>query len=133
MYTDENPKDTVSIKFATPADARKTVAKVKKISKPFARKIQILTVGEQRAKVMGKSQVASIFKKGKDAIRKKKKFDGKMYRVSNLKEGPYKKSLVKNLMKARRDVGTALKKKDKTLERKARNRVHKYKKKLGER
>ena len=56
-----------------------------------------------------------------------------MYRVSNLKEGPYKKSLVKNLMKARRDVGTALKKKDKTLERKARNRVHKYKKKLGER
>ena len=62
LYTDENPKDTVSIKFATPADARKTVAKVKKISKPFARKIQILTVGEQRAKVMGKSQVAAIFK-----------------------------------------------------------------------
>ena len=29
LYTDENPKDTVSIKFATPADARKTVAKVK--------------------------------------------------------------------------------------------------------
>ena len=62
---------------------------------------------------------------------KRKKFDGKMYRVSNLKEGPYKKSLVKNLMKARRDVGTALKKKDKTLERKARNRVHMYKKKLS--
>ena len=73
LYTDENPKDTVSIKFATPADARKTVAKVKKISKPFARKIQILTVGEQRAKVMGKSQLAIIFKKGKYAIRKKKK------------------------------------------------------------
>ena len=69
LYTDENPKDTVSIKFATPADARKTVAKVKRISKPFARKIQILTVGEQRAKVMGKSKVASIFKKGKEAIR----------------------------------------------------------------
>ena len=69
LYTDENPKDTVGIKFATPADAKKTVAKVKKVSKPFARKIQILTVGEQRAKVMGKSQVASIFKKGKDAIR----------------------------------------------------------------
>ena len=27
-YTDENPKDTVSIKFATPADAKATVAKV---------------------------------------------------------------------------------------------------------
>ena len=54
LYTDENPKDTVGIKFATPEDARKTVNKVKNIKKPFARKIQILTVGEQRAKVMGK-------------------------------------------------------------------------------
>ena len=42
--------------------------KVKRVSKPFARKIQILTVMEQRAKVMGKNQVASICKKGKDAI-----------------------------------------------------------------
>ena len=73
LYTDENPRDTVSIKFATPTDARATVAKVKRISKPFARKIQILTVGEQRAKVMGKREVAGIFKKGKDAIRKNKK------------------------------------------------------------
>jgi len=73
LYTDENPRDTVGIKFATPADAKKTVAKVKKISKPFARKIQILTVGEQRAKVMSKSKVAAIFKKGKDAIRNRHK------------------------------------------------------------
>ena len=73
LYTDENPKDTVSIKFATPSDARATVAKVKKINKPYARKIQILTVGEQRAKVMKKTQVAAIFKKGKEAIRKARK------------------------------------------------------------
>jgi len=73
LYTDENPKDTVRIKFATPADARATVAKVKKIRKPFARKIQILTVGEQRAKVMGKTTVVNIFKKGKEAIRKANK------------------------------------------------------------
>tara|TARA_R100000231_G_C5287778_1_gene153654 strand:- start:522 stop:809 length:288 start_codon:yes stop_codon:yes gene_type:complete len=73
LYTDENPKDTVKIKFATPADARATVAKVKRINKPFARKIQILTVGEQRAKVMGKTQVVSIFKKGKEELRNKNK------------------------------------------------------------
>ena len=73
LYTYENPKDTDRIKFATPTDARKTVAKVKRISKPYARKIQILTVGEQRAKVMGKAKVASIFKKGKEAIRKGRK------------------------------------------------------------
>jgi|TARA_X000001382_G_scaffold84138_1_gene59550 hypothetical protein len=73
LYTDENPKDTVRIKFATPTDARNTVKKVKNINKPFARKIQILTVGEQRAKVMGKTEVASIFKKGKETIRKGRK------------------------------------------------------------
>ena len=73
LYTDENPKDTVGIKFATPADARATVAKVKKVNKPFARKIQILTVGEQRAKVMGKTEVAKIFRQGKESIRRARK------------------------------------------------------------
>ena len=72
LYTDENPKDTVSIKFATMKDANATVNKVKRIKKPFARKIQILTVGEQRAKVMKKHQVAAIFKKGKESIRNAK-------------------------------------------------------------
>ena len=73
LYTDENPKDTVRIKFATPADARATVARVKKIKKPFARKIQILTVGEQRAKVMGKNEVVNIFKRGKESLRRSRK------------------------------------------------------------
>ena len=73
LYTDENPKDTVSIKYATPTDARKTVAKVKRINKPFARKIQILTVLEQRAKVAGKHAQAKIAKAGKEAIRKARK------------------------------------------------------------
>ena len=70
LYTDENPKDTVSIKFATPSDARATVAKVKRIKKPYARKIQILTVMEQRAKVMGKTQVVAIAKKAKEQLKK---------------------------------------------------------------
>ena len=73
LYTDENPKDTVGIKFATPSDARATVAKVKRINKPYARKIQILTVGEQRAKVMGKSEVVGIFKRAKESLRKGRK------------------------------------------------------------
>ena len=72
LYTDENPRDPVPIKFATEKDARETVAKVKRINKPFARKIQILTVLEQRAKVAGKTKQAQIAKKGKEAIRKKR-------------------------------------------------------------
>ena len=63
----------------------------------------------------------------------KKVFNGRSYKISPLKEGPYKKGLVKNLMKARREVKVALDKKDKALERKARNKVHKFKVKLGER
>ncbi len=33
LYTDENPKDTVRIKFATIKDARATVRKVKRVRK----------------------------------------------------------------------------------------------------
>ena len=73
LYTDENPKDTVRIKFATPADARATVAKVKRINKPYARKIQILTVMEQRAKVMKKNEVVNIAKRAKEALKKARK------------------------------------------------------------
>jgi len=73
LYTDENPKDTVSIKYATVQDARDTVKKVKKINKPFARKIQILTVLEQRAKVADKSQQANIAKKAKQVLRNQRK------------------------------------------------------------
>ena len=71
LYTDENPKDTESIKSATVQDAKDTVAKVKRTKKPFARLIQILTVGEQRSKYGGKPKQAEIFRRGKDAIRRK--------------------------------------------------------------
>ena len=71
LYTDENPKDTVSIKYATMQDARDTARKVKGIRKPYARKIQILTVMEQRAKVAGKSKQAEIAKKAKESLRRR--------------------------------------------------------------
>ena len=71
LYTDENPKDTVSIKYATVADARATIRKVKRINKPYARKIQILTVVEQRSKVAGKTKQAALAKKAKQELRAK--------------------------------------------------------------
>ena len=70
LYTDENPKDTVSIKFATVADAKATVSKVKRVKKSYARKIQILTVMEQRAKVMGKTEVVKIAKAAKESLKR---------------------------------------------------------------
>ena len=73
LYTDENPKDTVNIKYATVADAKATIAKVKRINKPFARKIQILTVLEQRAKLSGKKEQAALSKRAKEQLRKTRK------------------------------------------------------------
>ena len=73
LYTDENPKDTVSIKYATVADAEATIRKVKRVNKPFARKIQILTVLEQRAKVQGKNRQAQIARAAKEDLRAKNK------------------------------------------------------------
>ena len=73
LYTDENPKDTVNIKFATVADARKTIAKVMNINKPYARKVQILTVLEQRARVMGKMEQARLAKAAKAKLKRQNK------------------------------------------------------------
>ena len=71
LYTDENPKDTVRIKFATPADARATCTKVKRSGKNFARQIQILTVMEQRSRFGKKPEQAKIAKQCKISIRRK--------------------------------------------------------------
>ena len=72
LYTDENPKDTVSIKYATVSDAKKTISKVKRINKPYARKIQILTVLEQRAKVQNKNEQARLAKAAKKQLKNKR-------------------------------------------------------------
>ena len=71
LYTDENPKDTVSIKYATIQDAKDTISKVKRISKPYARKIQILTVLEQRAAVQGKTAQSKLAKQAKVSLKRK--------------------------------------------------------------
>ena len=63
LYTDENPKDTVSIKFATPSDARATVAKVKKINKPYARKFKFLQSQSKEPKSWVKQKL-SLYSKG---------------------------------------------------------------------
>ena len=71
LYTDENPKDTVSIKYATEEDARATCSKVLNIGKSFARKMQILTVMEQRSRFGKKPKQAAIARSCKTKLRKK--------------------------------------------------------------
>ena len=49
----------------------KSAGKVKRINKPYARKIQILTVVEQRSKAAGKREQARIAKRCKLALKRK--------------------------------------------------------------
>ena len=50
LYTDENPNDTVSVKFRTASDIRKTLSKASFKSKSHARQSQIINLIHQRAR-----------------------------------------------------------------------------------
>ena len=63
LYTDENPKDTVSIKFATVADAQRSVRKIKNSRRKHNHKTQAAIAMEQRAKAAGKSKAALVYRK----------------------------------------------------------------------
>jgi hypothetical protein len=71
LYTDENPKDTMRIKYATVKDANATCSKVMGSNKSFARKIQILTVMEQRARYGKKPAQSKIATACKNKVRRK--------------------------------------------------------------
>ena len=74
LYTDENPKGTIhGLKFASVADAKASVAKIKKSSRKHAHKIQAAIAMEQRARVAGKNAEAAVYRKYINAMKKKTK------------------------------------------------------------
>ena len=54
LYTDENPKDTVSVKFKTAKDVRETFSSSAFKNKPHKRQSQVINLVEQRARVAAK-------------------------------------------------------------------------------
>ena len=54
LYTDENSKDTVPVKFKTPTDVRETFSSSAFKNKPHKRQSQIINLVEQRARVAAK-------------------------------------------------------------------------------
>ena len=63
LYTDENPKGTIKgLKFATVKDAKASVAKIRSSGKSHAHKVQAAVAMEQRAKEMGKSSQAAVYR-----------------------------------------------------------------------
>ena len=51
LYTDENPKDTVPVKFSSVGDIRKTLGQASFKSKSHKRQSQIINLIEQRSRV----------------------------------------------------------------------------------
>ena len=74
LYTDENPKGTIhGLGFKDVATAKASVAKIKKSSRSHAHKIQAAIAMEQRARVMGKTSEAAVFRKFINSMKKKTK------------------------------------------------------------
>ena len=63
LYTDENPKGTIrGLKFTTVADARASVANIKRSGRNHAHKTQAAIAMEQRARVAGNTGPAKIYR-----------------------------------------------------------------------
>jgi len=74
LYTDENPKGTIKgLKFATVKDAKASVSKISGSGKPHAHKIQAAVAMEQRAREMGKSSEAAVYRAYINKMKKKTK------------------------------------------------------------
>ena len=87
LYTDENPNDTVSIKFKTAQDIKDTLSKESFKSKKHARKSQIINLIHQRVRAAyGKAKdpdVKSRLKRALDYIEKRKEASKKKTKSLN--------------------------------------------------
>ena len=74
LYTDENPKGTIhGLGFKDVATAKASVSKIRKSSRSHAHKIQAAVAMEQRAREMGKTSEAAVYRKYINSMKKKTK------------------------------------------------------------
>ena len=72
LYTDENPKGTIhGLGFKDVATAKASVSKIRNSSRSHAHKIQAAVAMEQRAREMGKTSEAAVFRKYINSMKKK--------------------------------------------------------------
>ena len=87
LYTDENPSDTVSIKFKTKEDIKDTLSKTSFKSKKHARKSQIINLIHQRVRAAyGKAkdpEVKARLKRALDYIKKRKEASKNKTKILN--------------------------------------------------
>jgi len=74
LYTDENPKGTIhGLGFKDVATAKASVTKIRGSSRSHAHKIQAAVAMEQRAREMGKTSEAAVYRKFINTMKKKTK------------------------------------------------------------
>jgi hypothetical protein len=74
LYTDENPKGTIhGLGFKDVATAKASVTKIRNSSRSHAHKIQAAVAMEQRAREMGKTSEAAVYRKYINSMKKKTK------------------------------------------------------------
>ena len=74
LYTDENPKGTIQgLGFKDVATAKASINKIKNSGKTHAHKIQAAVAMEQRAREMGKTAEAAVYRKYIDQMKEKTK------------------------------------------------------------
>jgi hypothetical protein len=91
LYTDENPKDTVHVKFKTAQDIKDTLSKETFKLKPHARQSQIINLIHQRVRAAYNKakdpEVKSRLKRSLDYIEKRKEASkAKTQRLNKLEE-----------------------------------------------
>ena len=74
LYTDEDPKGTIhGLGFKNVAKARASVSKIRNSSRSHAHKIQAAVAMEQRAREIGKTSEAAVYRKYINTMKKKTK------------------------------------------------------------
>ena len=94
LYTDEDPKGTIhGLGFKDVATAKASVAKIRKSSRSHAHKIQAAIAMEQRARVMGKTSEAAVYRKFINSMKKKTK------KMNEEKHGDHEPEMIRSQLK----------------------------------
>ena len=90
LYTDENPKGTIhGLGFKDVATAKASVSKIRNSSRSHAHKIQAAVAMEQRAREMGKTSEAAVYRKFINSMKKKTKEMNEEKKNGRCPEGQY--------------------------------------------
>ena len=115
LYTDENPKGTIhGLGFKNVATAKESVSKIRSSSRSHAHKIQAAVAMEQRAREMGKSSEAAVYRKFINSMKKKtKKMNEQLTYQNFIKKAKESSDRMKSNKEKSREMAAASAYKDK--------------------